>query len=112
MLLNLLSNSIKHTPPGGRIVVAASASAEDGLTLAVTDTGSGISGERIAHVTDPFNLDADISVSRQGGTGLGLAITKGLLERHGGTLSIVSRPGEGTSVLMRFPAERVASAAG
>ncbi|EDP65865.1 PAS/PAC Sensor Signal Transduction Histidine Kinase [alpha proteobacterium BAL199] len=107
MLLNLLSNAIKHTPPGGRITLTAEAGNEGELVLTVRDSGEGIPRERLALVTEPFNLDEDISVSRQGGTGLGLAITKGLIKRHGGAMSINSRVGEGTTVRLVFPAERV-----
>ncbi|MEQ8398008.1 PAS domain S-box protein [Thalassobaculum sp.] len=107
MLLNLLSNAIKHTPPGGRITLTAEPGKEGDLILTVRDSGGGIPRERLALVTEPFNLDEDISVSRQGGTGLGLAITKGLMERHSGTMSIASRVSEGTTVRLVFPVERV-----
>lgn len=107
MLLNLMSNAIKHTPDGGCVSITTGPGLDGGMLLTVADTGSGIPPERLAAVTEPFNLDTDISVSRQGGTGLGLTITKRLIERHGGQLLIDSRVGEGTSVHLVFPAERV-----
>jgi len=109
MLLNLLSNAIRHTPRGGRIEIAAETVGEGKLVLVVTDTGTGIAPERLATITVPFNSSADKMVSARSGTGLGLAITKGLVERHGGVLEISSRPGEGTAVRLVFPAERLAT---
>ena len=98
-----------RTTLGGRIEIAAETVADGGLALVVTDTGAGIAPERLAMITVPFNSSADKMVNSGGGTGLGLAITKGLLERHGGTLEIVSRLGEGTSVRLVFPADRRAA---
>lgn len=106
MLLNLLSNAIKHTPKGGEVAVAAGPGPNGELAITVADSGAGIPTDRLATITEPFNLDTDISVSRQGGAGLGLTITKRLLERHGGELLVDSRVGEGTSVHLMFPAER------
>ena len=107
MLLNLLSNAIRHTPRGGRIKISSQLTGDGGLALAVSDTGAGIPPERLASVTVPFNSSAEKMLSAHGGTGLGLAITKGLLEHHGGALEIASRPGRGTSVRLVFPAGRV-----
>ncbi|GHD58055.1 hypothetical protein GCM10017083_40410 [Thalassobaculum fulvum] len=109
MLLNLLSNAIKHTPKGGEVSVIAGPGPNGGLALTVADTGAGIPADRLSTITEPFNLDIDISVSRQGGAGLGLTITKRLLERHGGELLVDSRVGEGTTVHLMFPDERLRS---
>ena len=106
MLLNLLSNAIKHTPAGGLVSVTAGQTPEGGIVIKVKDTGAGIPAARLKFVTEPFNLDQDISVSKQGGTGLGLSITKRLLELHGGTLRVSSVEGEGTTVRLIFPPER------
>jgi PAS domain S-box-containing protein len=106
MLLNLLSNAIRHTPPGGSVEIAAERLPGGEIALRVADTGRGIDPERLADVATPFNGGADRTVSASGGTGLGLAITKGLIERHGGRFEIASRPGAGTTVRLVFPAER------
>jgi len=107
MLLNLLSNAIRHTPRGGRIEVAAEAAADGGIVLSVADTGVGIAPERLPEITTPFNSGNLRGVNLRGGTGLGLAITRGLVERHGGRIEVSSRLGAGTTVRLHFPAGRV-----
>ncbi|EDP65867.1 two component sensor kinase [alpha proteobacterium BAL199] len=107
MLLNLLSNAVKHTPPGGRVTITSDVDGQGGLAIVVEDTGRGIPAERLEWITEPFNVDEEISVTRQGGAGLGLAITKRLVERHGGQISIDSSEGFGTSVRLSFPPGRV-----
>ncbi|HYH37774.1 MAG TPA: PAS domain S-box protein [Azospirillum sp.] len=107
VVLNLLSNAVKFTPPGGRVTLSAGPAPGGGLELAIADTGIGIAPEALATITEPFQ-QADNSISRRfGGTGLGLAISRNLMELHGGSLSIASEPGRGTTVTVRFPAERV-----
>jgi two-component system, OmpR family, sensor kinase len=88
---NLASNALRHTAPGGRIRLGASRDG-DMVKLAVTDTGVGIPAEHLPHVFDRF-YKADQSRS-QAGSGLGLSIVKAIVERHGGTVSVRSRPGE------------------
>ena len=90
-LQNLASNALRHTPPGGRIRLGASRDA-DTVKLTVADTGVGIPAQHLPHVFDRF-YKADQSRS-QAGSGLGLSIVKAIVERHGGTLSVRSRPGE------------------
>lgn len=106
MLLNLLSNAIKHTPEGGSISVTGRRTSAGGIAIEVADTGAGIPVARLAFVTEPFNVDQEISVSTKGGTGLGLSITKRLLELHEGTLEVDSAEGVGTVARLVFPAER------
>ena len=88
---NLASNALRHTPPGGRIRLGAS---RDGamVKLAVIDSGVGIPVQHLPHVFDRF-YKADQSRS-QSGSGLGLSIVKAIVERHGGAVSVRSRPGE------------------
>src|SRR5688500_9425950 len=88
---NLASNALRHTPPGGRIRLGASRDGEM-VKLAVTDTGVGIPAEHLPHVFDRF-YKADQSRSKAG-SGLGLSVVKAIVERHGGTVSVRSRPGE------------------
>lgn len=102
MLDNLFDNSVRHTPRGGRILVTARRD-HDTVEVVVQDTGSGIPHEHLGRVFERF-YRADPGRSRQeGGTGLGLAIVKHLVEAHGGTVSIDSAVGRGTTVRMRFP---------
>ncbi|MGH7752759.1 MAG: sensor histidine kinase, partial [Gemmatimonadales bacterium] len=102
VLDNLFDNAVRHTPQGGRILLTARP-AEDAVEVAVQDTGSGIPHQHLHRVFERF-YRADPGRSRQeGGTGLGLAIVKHLVEAHGGTVSIESAVGEGTTVRMHFP---------
>ena len=85
----------------------ATREAGGGLTFAVTDTGIGIEPAALASLCEPFT-QADASISRHyGGTGLGLAISRKLMTLHGGTLTIDSTLGQGTTVRIGFPAARV-----
>lgn len=111
MLENLLSNAVKFTPTGGRVMVRAYRASDGGLTLLVEDTGIGIAPENIRGALEPFS-QVDSKLSRKfGGTGLGLSLVKRLVELHGGTLRIDSAPGEGTTVSVSLPKERVESGA-
>jgi signal transduction histidine kinase len=107
-LQNLAANALRHTPNGGR--VALSAAVEDGgVTVTVADTGAGIPPEHLPHVFDRF-YKIDPSRTGQSGSGLGLSIVKAIVERHGGTVTAASRPGEGTTFTIKFPPERPISA--
>jgi len=102
-LLNVVGNAIKFNRPGGSVVVNGGCDASGGVHLAVTDTGIGIAPSVIDRLQAPFTqLDARLSRQYEG-IGLGLAITRRLIELHGGTLSIQSHVGEGTSVTFHFP---------
>jgi two-component system cell cycle sensor histidine kinase PleC len=106
ILLNLLSNAVKFTPPQGRITAFASANAE-GLSFGVADTGVGIADEDQSRVFDSFGQGKhDIAVAEKG-TGLGLAIVKGLVEAHGGQISLESQVGKGTCVTVQLPSGRL-----
>ena len=87
---NLVSNALRHTPPGGAIRLAASRD-HDTVRLTVTDNGVGIPEQHLPHVFDRF-YKADQSRSGAG-SGLGLSIVKAIVERHGGTVSVRSRQG-------------------
>jgi signal transduction histidine kinase len=107
ILLNLLSNSIKFTPEGGRITIAVTADEEHGLTVTVADTGIGIAARDIPKALAPFG-QVDSSLSRKhNGTGLGLPLSKALVEAHGGTFTLESTVGKGTRVTVVFPASRL-----
>ena len=102
VLTNLYDNALRHTPRGGSISVAATPGPA-GVTVAVTDTGSGIAPEHLPRIFERF-YRADPARSRdQGGTGLGLAIVKHLIEAHGGGVEASSTPGKGTTVRFVLP---------
>ncbi|MEQ8505892.1 MAG: PAS domain S-box protein [Rhodospirillales bacterium] len=107
VLLNLLSNAVKFTSSGGRIDVRVNAVNDDGLTLCVSDNGIGIDPRYLDKVMEPFVQAGTYSSPEYGGTGLGLAICRSLMELHGGTLTIESELGAGTTVTVAFPPERV-----
>jgi signal transduction histidine kinase len=97
-LFNLVSNSIKFTPPGGEITIGA-ARRDGELLLTVADTGIGIPRSDQARVFEKFERG-----TRQSGAGLGLALVKSLIELHGGTVVIESATGWGTRIICRLPA--------
>jgi PAS domain S-box-containing protein len=107
MLINLLSNAVKFTHEGGRIAVAAELEPEGRLLLKVADTGIGMAPEDIPAALTPFRQVASSLTRKHGGTGLGLPLVKSLVEFHGGSLAIDSRPASGTTVTLCFPATRV-----
>jgi two-component system OmpR family sensor kinase len=102
ILLNLVSNAIRFTPEGGKIFINADVE-DESLVLKVQDTGIGISPKDLPYIFDRFyRVDQDRN-RETGGTGLGLAITRQAVLRHGGTISVDSTPGEGTTFEVRFP---------
>ncbi len=109
VLLNLLSNAAKFTERG---TVTLTARRADGwLTVAVADTGIGMTTEQQARLFMAFR-QADASTARKyGGTGLGLAITKHFAELLGGTVTVISAPGVGTTFTVRLPVQSVVPAA-
>jgi len=102
ILYNLLSNAVKFTPEGGRVWVEGSS--EGGtLRVSVCDTGIGIPEQEHPSIFEKFYQVGDASGGTREGTGLGLPITKHLVELHGGTISVESRPGQGSSFRLTFP---------
>ncbi|HLG86514.1 MAG TPA: ATP-binding protein [Alphaproteobacteria bacterium] len=110
ILLNIMSNAVKFTPAGGRVRVSAWSEA-DGAVIAVEDTGIGMRREDIAVALEPFRQIDGVLSRRFDGTGLGLPLAKALVELHGGRLDIDSTPGEGTTVRILMPLDRVVHAA-
>ncbi len=106
-LYNLISNSVKFTPEGGRISLAVARDGDD-LVMTVADTGVGIAPEDQARVFNKFERGQ--GAYRQIGAGLGLALVKSLIELHGGRVELKSAPGEGTAVICRIPARAPATA--
>lgn len=99
---NLVSNALRHTPPGGRVTLYAQQTA-DRVTIEVADTGTGISAEDLPRVFDRFWRAEKSRSRRTGGSGLGLAIVRRLTEAHGGTVTVVSTVGVGTVFTVRLP---------
>jgi signal transduction histidine kinase/DNA-binding response OmpR family regulator len=105
ILMNLISNAIKFTEHG-EIVVEASMGAGNQVRLSVSDSGIGIAPEHAADLFRPFR-QADSSTSRKyGGTGLGLAISKQLAEMMGGTITLKTEPGKGSTFMVALPLEQ------
>jgi signal transduction histidine kinase len=116
VLTNLLSNAVKFTPEGGKISLSLKTLGAGGDDLVmegmVTDTGIGISEQHQKGLFTSFQ-QADSSISRRfGGTGLGLAISKRILELMGGSISVSSKPGEGSTFMFNFKITRGSSRAG
>ncbi len=103
VLVNLVSNALRHTPAGGQVTIRAGPAPDGGLCLQVVDTGTGIDPADLLHIFDRF-YRADRSRSRlRGGTGLGLAICKSLVELHGGRIAAESEPGSGSRFTVWLP---------
>jgi PAS domain S-box-containing protein len=106
VLLNLVSNAVKFTPNGRRVVVSAQLSAAGETEITVADSGIGMAAEDIPRALQPFG-QIDNSLARpHGGTGLGLPLAQRLVELHGGTMRIDSTLGLGTTVTVVLPTER------
>jgi len=110
VLVSLLSNAVKFTGPGGKVAIEGAVDAAGHCLVSVADTGIGMSEDQLGGVVRPFH-QADSSLARKyEGSGLGLSLAAGLMSLHGGSLDIASRPGSGTTVTLRFPAERLLAA--
>ncbi len=110
LILNLLTNAVKYTPPGGTVRMQLGA-ADGRVILSVADTGIGIAPGDLPHIFDRF-WRADSARTRTGerpGAGLGLAISKWIAEAHGGRIDVVSRPGRGTTFTVTLPREAAAT---
>jgi len=108
IVLNLLSNSIKFTPPGGQVIVSTQLAPSGEVLLRVRDTGIGMSEAEIQAALEPFRqLSTTTGRGSNGGSGLGLPLTKALVEANRAAFSIKSNTGGGTLVEIAFPATRV-----
>jgi two-component system heavy metal sensor histidine kinase CusS len=103
-LSNLVSNALRHTPSGGSVCVTISESREF-CRIDVSDSGTGIPAEHLPKLFDRFyRVDAARTVSHEdGGSGLGLALVKTVAHLHGGTITVVSSVGSGTTMTLTFP---------
>ncbi|MBT3307007.1 MAG: sensor histidine kinase, partial [Alphaproteobacteria bacterium] len=110
MLINLISNAIKFTPPLGSVIVTTNLTPDGGTRITVADTGFGIPEKEIENVTKSFVQSSEPVNKKHQGTGLGLPIVKALAELHGADVLIDSTVGFGTRVSITFPAKRTPSA--
>jgi PAS domain S-box-containing protein len=107
ILINLVSNAVKFTPPGGQVTIGARSQEAGGLCMWVADTGIGIAREDVGKLMQPFVQLDNAYQRKHRGTGLGLALVRSLTELHDGEATIDSTPGKGTTVTVRLPAARV-----
>jgi two-component system cell cycle sensor histidine kinase PleC len=110
ILVNLMSNAIKFTPPAGRVTAFANLLADGSLAFGVDDTGVGIATGDHEKVFESFGQGRHDAVLTDKGTGLGLPIVRGLAEAHGGRVTLISAPNEGTRVTVILPSERAREA--
>lgn len=108
---NLLSNAIKFTPRGGTVTIELQMEPDGGVTVAVCDTGIGMSAREIDTALKPFGQVDSGLARRFEGTGLGLPIATRFIELQGGSFKIQSEPGVGTRIYVRYPSEKVIRAA-
>ena len=110
ILLNLVSNAVKFTGPGGTVSVAVRCSDEGGVLFEVRDTGPGMTPGEIQTALEPFGQVDAGHARRYEGTGLGLPLAQRLAELHGGSLTVASVKGVGTTVTVILPPQRTVAA--
>jgi two-component system cell cycle sensor histidine kinase PleC len=116
IVLNLLTNAVRHTDVEGRAGLTLKLGEDGEAVLQIWDNGPGIAAERMLQIFDPCAVDPGLSLTEQDrdwtecAHGLGLPVSRLLAERHGGALSVASQPGQGTTVTVTLPAERVSVA--
>jgi signal transduction histidine kinase len=101
VVLNLMNNSVKFTPAGGKIILSA-CQEDNNLLVSVSDTGPGISAEQQKNLFDPYHMVAD-ERQRLSGLGLGLTLAKQFVELHGGKLRVQSEQGKGSTFTFSLP---------
>lgn len=107
ILANLLSNAVKFAPPGATVLVRTSIDAGGSYLIEVSDTGLGMSQDDIKVALTPFGRASNLDSRPKEGTGLGLPLAQSFARLHGGDLLIKSEVGQGTTVSVRFPRDRV-----
>src|SRR6185436_13411757 len=96
VLVNLVSNAIKYSPPGGTVAVS-SRQGLDWVEVRVKDEGPGIDRSLFETIFQPFGSASNPELRKRAGTGLGLSICKNIVEQHGGTIGVESEPGKGST---------------
>jgi heavy metal sensor kinase len=102
VFLNLISNSVNYTEAGGRVDIILATEGEMAV-IKIADTGIGIQAEHLPNLFDRFYRIDKARNRAEGGTGLGLAISKGIVEAHGGRITVESTPGEGSTFIVHLP---------
>ena len=109
LFVNLLSNASKFTAEKGRILVMARGLKDGSVTVAIADTGMGMTHEQIVMALKPFAQVQGHLARTQEGTGLGLPLAMGIVKLHGGSLFLDSQPGAGTTAVVTLPAGAMAA---
>jgi two-component system, sensor histidine kinase and response regulator len=105
LLTNVISNAIKFTPSQGQVTVSTGLAPDGvGATIVVSDTGIGIAADKLPLLFDRFSKLSQVGTAGELSTGLGMAIVKEIVERHSGSIAVVSQPGKGTSITITLPA--------
>ena len=102
VIINLMSNAVKFTPEGGKVIIKATKT-EGAVAISIQDTGIGIPSRDIEKLGRPFEQVENQFTKSKGGSGLGLAISKSFIELHNGSLGIRSAVGQGTEVTVKLP---------
>jgi signal transduction histidine kinase len=102
LLENLTENAIKYSPLGSAIVLKVWAN-DDCIFLSVSDQGIGIPAHDLPHIFERFYRAANVDDRRFAGMGLGLFICRGIVEQHGGRISVTSRAGQGSTFQVELP---------
>jgi two-component system phosphate regulon sensor histidine kinase PhoR len=103
VVANLVGNAIKFTPRGGSVRVQVRGEPDGGATITVADTGIGIDAAELPRIFDRFFRGARATEARSSGSGLGLAIVRSIVEMHGGTVTVESRLGSGSTFRVSLP---------
>ena len=102
-LTNILSNAFQYTPKGGKITVTARELDDRSIQVEIADTGMGIEPENLGRIFDRFFRTDSARAQHPQGTGLGFSIVKSIMDLHGGTVTVLSEAGTGTTVVLNFP---------
>ena len=100
---NLLANALQYTPTGGQVSISLQAGATGETSIVIQDNGQGIPADEIPLVFDRFYRSAQARQLHRDGSGLGLAIVRSIMELHGGSVTLTSQQGHGTTITLRFP---------